>query len=197
VESDVRRKASRRRLGVGLAVSLAPVALFAAACGSTDPSQAATAQTPGLQAYVDCLGRNGVVLPGGAGGGRSPGAGPRPSFSGFPSGRPSAFPSGRPSGGAGGGGFGGGGGFLGTQAPAGVDPNTWAKAMQACGGVRPSAGAARDSSAQRAYRNCLSEHGVSATANLGQLNTADPAIASALQTCAPLRPTAPAPSPSG
>src|SRR6187200_3194292 len=123
----MRRGVSWRRLGVGLAVGLAPVALFAAACGSTGPSQAATAQSPGLQAYVECLGRNGVNLPSGATGGRSPGAGPRPSFSGFPSGRPSPFPSGRPSGGAGGGGsggggfggdggFGGGGGFLGTAA---------------------------------------------------------------------------------
>ena len=196
----MRRTVSRRRLGVGLAISLAPVALFAAACGSTDPSQAATAQTPGIQAYVDCLGRNGVNLPTGAGG-RSPGAGrpsfsARPSFSPNPSFSPRPDRSGRP-GASGGTGGGFGGGFFGTNPPAGVDANTWAKATQACAGLRPTATATRDSSAVQAYRNCLAEHGVTATANLGQLNTADPAVAAALQTCAPLRPTAPAPSPSG
>jgi hypothetical protein len=196
VEGDVRRELSLRRLGVGLAVSLTPVALFAAACASTDPSQAATAPTPGVQAYVDCLGRNGVNLPAGAGG-RSPGPGGRPSFSANPSFSPRPDRSGRPSGGTGGGAGFGGGGFLGTNPPAGVDAGTWTKATQACAGLRPSAGPTRDNSALQAYRNCLSEHGVTATANLGQLNTADPAVAAALQTCAPLRPTAPAPSPTG
>src|SRR6185436_7041037 len=95
------------------------------------PPTPARLRPPGIQAYVDCLGRNGVNLPTGAGG-RSPGAGrpsfsARPSFSPNPSFSPRPDRSGRP-GASGGTGGGFGGGFFGTNPPAGVDANTWAKA---------------------------------------------------------------------
>jgi hypothetical protein len=145
------------------------------------------------------LNQNGVdiQLPsGGPGGG-----GGRPTgfpTGGFPTG---GFPSGaaRPSG-APGGGFGGGGGFL--QKPDGVDDATWQKAQQACASLRPTGGPGggngQDDGAISAYRNCLSNHGVSASAGIGQLNSTDPTVAAAEQACAALRPTAaPIPSSTG
>jgi hypothetical protein len=67
--------------------------------------------------------------------------------------------------------------------------------MQACASLRPTGGPGGNNSAFAAYRNCLSEHGV--TLNGGPVNTADPKYAAALKACAPLRPTGrPQPSPS-
>jgi hypothetical protein len=100
---------------------------------------------------------------------------------------PSGRPTGRP---------GGGGGFFGTQAPEGVDQATWEKALKACEGLRGSGGAdgfqsggGRDNGAITAYRNCLTDHGVTVTGNLNNLDASDPKVADALKACAPLRPS--------
>jgi hypothetical protein len=178
------------RIG-GTALVLSALGLLAAGCGSgsANPSTAPTTET-GFAAYTACLAKNGVTLPSNSAG---PGGAGR--ASGRPSGRPSGGPSGSPrAGGFGGGGFGGGG--LSTQAPAGVDAATWAKAQEACASVRPTGGAngggGANNSALAAYRNCLSEHGV--TTGTANLNTADPKIAAAVTACAALRPN-PTPTP--
>lgn len=194
----------RHRLRWGaLLVGAATVAGLAAACGGSSAAPPANADAGGnaFAAYTQCLARNGVVLP-------SASANPRAGRTGGV--RPSARPSARPSGGTGsGGGFGGFAGF-GNQPPAGVDQATWDKAMQACASVRPSAGpgggagGGADSSALVAYRNCLTEHGVTfpsagprggaggggGAGGFAGLNSADPKVAAALTACAPLRPTA-------
>jgi len=174
----------------GLSVGTLALAL-AAACGSADPGTEPPAAS-GFAAYTACLAQNGVTLPsaGPRGGGAS--EGPRIGES--------ARPSARPSGSRGPGGFGGGGfGSDPDQPPTGVDQATWAKALEACAAVRPTAGPSaggRGNSALTAYRNCLTEHGVTATGALDNLNTADPTTAAALKACEPLRPTAPtAPTP--
>jgi hypothetical protein len=174
---------ARTRLA-GLGLGLATVAALAAGCGSSsgDPASAPASQNA-MTAYTTCLANNGVVLP---------------SASARPGGNPSGRPSGRPSFGAGAGGGGFGGGGIGNQKPANVDQATWDKAQQACASVRPSFGAngggagggAANNSALAAYRNCLSEHGVTASTGPNtQLNTADPTVAAAVSACAALRPT--------
>ena len=167
-----------RRLAICAGIGAVPVLLLAAACGSSGPAQpaAASAQT-GTAAYLSCLRSHGVTLPSNTG---------RPSFS--PGARPSFSPG---AGGGGGGGGGFGGGFLGTRAPSGVDQSTWDAATQACASLRPTAGPSGNrgggnDSATRAYRNCLTEHGATAT---GPLATDDPTVAAAMTACAPLRPT--------
>jgi hypothetical protein len=209
-------------LALGLTATGALLAAGLAGCGGS--ARATAGATPGsapsgsqaLQAYVSCLNQHGVkiTLPSGrptAFPSRLRPSGPRPS--GRPTARPTARPSGgfRGGGGFGGGGFGGGaaGGGLGGlfggngQAPAGVDQATWQAAQQACESVRPSFGGGRgqvDGGAYTAYLNCLHDHGMTSSAGPGRLNTADPAMAGALKTCAPLRPTGgpnPAGSPTG
>jgi hypothetical protein len=179
-----------RVAGVALAGVMVTAALVTA-CGGA-PSGSPNAAPSGN--YVACLRDHGVPLPQGGASGR-----PRGSFG--PDSRPSGLrPSGvRPSGGArsggtgggpGGGGFGGGFGF-GSQAPPGVDQATWDKALQACAALRPSVNPSRfrDNGAIMAYRNCLGEHGVTASAApLDQLDTNDPTVAAALKACEPLRP---------
>jgi len=146
-----------------------------------------------MEAYRDCLAQHGVKLPG-----FSPGAHP----SGRPTDRPSARPSGRPS-----------GGFRGGFGGASADPETQ-KAAQACASVRPAfhapggAGGA-DSSAVQAFRSCLEDHGVtlpstsptSTTRPRGgggffgpALDTSDPKVSKAYDTCKPLLPQRPTPS---
>jgi hypothetical protein len=153
-------------------VGLAAAGLLAA-CGGQATSSATPAS--GTQAYADCLRQHGVTV-------EIPTA--RPSGA-----RPSGVrPSGvRPSGRGGFPGFGG-------AAPSGVDPSTWAAAQQACAGLRPSfspgAGRGANNGAQAAYRNCLRDHGVTASTGPDALNTADPKVAAAMQACAPLRPSA-------
>jgi hypothetical protein len=176
-------------VGAGaVALGLAVVGMVAG-CGGTNggggPAAAASGGAGGFQAYAECLRQHGVNIS-------------------VPSGRPSGFrPSDRPSGvrpsgsrpsrGPGGGfpGFGGG-------PPSGVDQATWEAAQQACASVRPSfGGGGRNNGAFTAYRNCLSDHGISASAGPDQLNTADPKVAAALAACAPLRPSGrPSPVPS-
>jgi len=162
------------------------IGLLAACSGNSGGGTPAAAASVGgraaFQAYTDCLRQHGVTIT-------------VPSARVRPSGRPSGVrPSGvRPSGARGGGGGGFGGGF-GPSAPPGVDQGTWDAAQQACLSVRPSFGPrGGGNSAFQAYRNCLREHGVTAS-NGPDLNSADPKVVAAMTTCAPLRPT---PRPSG
>jgi hypothetical protein len=170
----------------GLVLVVASAAVLSAcggkATGRTSPAPSAR---NAFAAYTSCLRDHGVNLPS-----ANPSARPRGSV------RPSRSPGPRPSDGNGGGGFGnGGGGFgggfggFGDQAPPGVDQDTWTKAMQACASVRPSQ-SARDNGAIAAYRNCLSDHGVSMQqGGFGNLDTNDPKVAAAVQACEPLRPS--------
>jgi hypothetical protein len=182
------------RLGA-LTLGALSVAVLAVGCASNNSgaSTAAPGSTSGdggngIQAYLSCLSKNGVTI-------QQPSARPRPSGS-----RPAgAFPSGAPRSG-GPGGFGGpGGGFPGGGAgvfekPANVDDATWAKAQAACASVRPSGRA--DNGAITAYRNCLSNHGVTASTGAGQFDTTDPKVAAAEKACAALRPST-GPGPTG
>jgi hypothetical protein len=173
----------------GLLVASAAVLLAAACGGSSNSSGSGSGSEAGngraggnaaaFTAYIDCMAKNGVTIT-------------MPSFEPRASRSPGAFPSGqpRPSGSAGqrGGGFPGGGNMF--QKPAGVDDATWTKAQAACASVRPSGrgGNGGDNGANAAYRNCLQQHGV--TLGDGKLNTADPAVKKAEETCKVLRPTA-------
>jgi hypothetical protein len=94
-----------------------------------------------------------------------------------------------------GGGFGGFGGNLADRfktAPAGVDPTKYAAAFAACQSKLPTGrgGAAFNSSAFRAYRSCLADHGVTipATGGFGSINRSDPKVQAAMKTCQPLLP---------
>ncbi|MFC7481467.1 hypothetical protein ACFQX7_17500 [Luedemannella flava] len=160
------------------------VATLVTACGGGDGTTTSSGDGQGgFAAYQSCLAQHGVTLP-------SRGQGqPRPSGDRSPGGSPEgggAPPSGAPRGGP--------GGFM----PEGVDRETWRKAREACASVLPSDGpgggpggfGGGSNSALAAYRNCLSEHGVTMSAGPGQLNTADPNVAEAEKACAALRPTA-------
>jgi hypothetical protein len=156
----------KRVLLRGAAIVSAMVVGLLAACshGGGGGGTAAPAGNAGFQAYADCLRQHGVNLPS---------ARPRPS---------GVRPSGRGP---------GGGGFFGSEAPPGVDQGTWDSAQQACASVRPSFGSrgGGNNSAFQAYRNCLREHGLTASNGPGDFDTADPKVAAAMATCAPLRPT--------
>jgi hypothetical protein len=162
-----------------------------AACGSansnTTPTNAQPSGGEAMTNYLACLRSNGVNGPE-----VNPSNRPRPSAR--PSGAPR--PSGSPGDGRrGGGGFPGGGfgGLFGSTAPSGVPQETWDKARQACASLQPSfnpQGRGGDNGAFAAYRNCLSDHGVTVSGPGQSFNTADPKTAAALKACAPLRPTA-------
>src|SRR5262249_37736719 len=69
---------------------------------------------------------------------------------------------------------------------------TWTAALSACKSLQPTAAAGRFNNSQfTAYRNCLQSHGVTFSTGSGALSTSDPKVATALKTCAPLRPSAP------
>ena len=158
------------------ALSVASAAvLLVAACGGNSSGSSGGGQNGGnnaFAAYTQCLAKNGVTI-------TMPSRGAR-TGAGFPQGaRPSGMP--RPSGSRGaGGGFPGGGGF---QKPEGVDDATWQKAQEACAPVRPSFGGGnRGGNGQNsAFRNCLKDHGVTATG--GNLDTDDATVKKALETC--------------
>ena len=191
----------RTRLAGLVLVLISGVAL-AAACDSADDG---TSSAGSGNAYQDCLAKNGVSLPAGNASGRPrdggdpsgmPG-GQRPS-GGMPSGtRPSGMrPSGMwPSGSGGPGGPGGG-----DRGLPGVDASAFAKANKVCASLRPSGlpgGGNRNGgggNGSSAYTNCLTEHGVTVVAGV-EPNAADPTVAAAMQTCAPLRPTGSQPAP--
>ena len=187
-------KAPRRAAAVIVASA---AVLLAAACSGGSDSTTGTAGggdqgrgNTAFAAYTDCLRKNGVTITMPSGGARVRPSGGPGGYGGFPSGMPRPDRSaggGRPSGGPGGGFPGGGFGK-----PAGVDDATWEKAQTACASLRPSGGpgggGGRGNGANAAYRNCLQQHGVT----LGEtpLNTADPAVKKAEETCKVLRPTA-------
>ena len=162
------------KLRIGGAVVAVAAVLALAGCNNGSGGGSA-AGGDALSQYRDCLSRNGVTLPS---------FGPRPS--GFPTSRPTSRPSRSP-----GEGFPGGNRF-----PQGVDPSTFAKAQQACAALRPSGqpgfgfnGNGRQGDGRNAaYRNCLMEHGVTLQ-NGRQPDPSDPKVASALKTCAVLRPS--------
>jgi len=162
-------------------ILLLMVATTVAGCGTSSKTTAASsggARPGGFQAYTSCLSQHGVTLPSAFPRGTRP--------SGRPSNRPSGFPSGRPSGAPRGGGFG-----FGTdpdQPPAGVDADTWKKALSACAALRPSGGP-QNRGANTAYRNCLADHGVTASRGPGELDPNDPKVAAAMKACEALRPT--------
>jgi hypothetical protein len=61
--------------------------------------------------------------------------------------------------------------------------------LAACKSLQPTfGGGGGGNSAFTAYRNCLQSHGVSTSSGTSGLNTADPKVAAAIKTCAPLRP---------
>jgi len=182
----VRSKASRRAAALVIASA---AAMLAAACGGGSGTATTTGGGSGTSgggggnnaaftAYTECLKKNGVTITLPSGGARV-----RPSGEPRPSGQP------RPSGSAGARRLPGGGGFFGK--PDGVDDATWQKAQAACASVRPSfgpGGGGRTGGAFQAYTNCLRSHGV----QMGQgqqLNSADPTVKKALDTCKVLRPT--------
>jgi hypothetical protein len=166
-----------------------------AAAGATSAAGSSTGSANGYTAYLSCLQQHGVTFPARPSGG--------------------ARPSGRPSGGFGGGGGGGGFGFGG-----GGTPNPAASAAEAaCASVRPTGGAgfggggfgggAAGGTALVAFRNCMTQQGVTipttrptafpsgaptASAAPGSryldgLNASDPKVAAALKVCEPLIPT--------
>jgi hypothetical protein len=172
------------RLGAALLLPALASTLVACGPGNADTADTASAAN-GMQAYTDCLRKQGITLPS--------------SFGTRASGRPTAFPSDRPtdrptafpSGGTDNrGGFGG----FGQNPPSGVDAEKWQAAQKACESVRPSSGPGNGGQRpgggglNAAYRNCLTEHGV--TLQQGQqLNTADAKVTEAMKACAPLRPS--------
>jgi hypothetical protein len=178
---------SHRRRLAGVSLAFVAVAAFAVACGSSSNATPTSAQSSNgggnnaMASYLSCLRSNGVNIP-----------------NVNPSGRPTARPSGapRPSFSPGEGRRGGvpGDGFFGSTAPSGVSQEAWDKARQACASLEPSFNGqnrgGRDNGAFAAYRNCLSDHGVTVNGQGQQLNTADPKTAAALKACEPLRPTA-------
>jgi hypothetical protein len=173
-------RAVRYRMRIcGTGLVLAAIGLLAAGCGGSSGAAATPAPTDqtGFAAYSACMAKNGVTLPqNGAGPGRTPGAG----------GRPSGRPSGGPAGGRPGGGFG-------NQPPAGVDQATWTKAQTACASLQPTGGpggfgGGGNNTALTAYRNCLSDHGATASTGPNALNSADPTVAAAMTACKALLP---------
>ncbi|HCT79431.1 MAG TPA: hypothetical protein DGT23_23290 [Micromonosporaceae bacterium] len=72
------------------------------------------------------------------------------------------------------------------QPPAGVDAEIWQQALQKCG--RPSTGPSGDDGRASAYRNCLSERGVTLVPGQ-ELSTTDPKTAEAVKACEVLRPS--------
>jgi len=187
----VRRASPKAPLRAAALLLACVTVLVTAACGggsSGSPSGGGGAGggnggNSQFAAYIQCLRKNGVTItvPSGAPRRRPSGA---PSFpTGVrPSGRPRPSGSGFPSGGFR-------GGFL--SKPAGVDDATWQKAQQACASLRPTGRGGNGASA--AYRNCLRDHGV--TASDGKLNTTDPTVQKALKICKVLQPQA-SPTPS-
>jgi len=181
----------RTRLA-GLVLALVSAAALTVACGSSSNSSSSGASPAASEDYASCLRKNGVNMPQMNGSGRPSGmmpsgmmpSGSRPERVGG-SGGPRG--SGDPSGGAGG------------RMPQGVDASAWAKAQAACASLRPSGGFGNgdrgNANANAAYRNCLSEHGVTSSAG-AQLNSTDPTVAEAMKTCAALRETGSAPAPS-
>lgn len=146
-----------------------------------------------IETYRTCLADNGVTLPefdgaGGNGDGTPP--------SGMPTGAP---PSGFPTDGQGGPAAGGFPGGLLMQKPDDVDQSTWDAAVSACADVAPSfqpgqggpGGGQPDETALAAFKNCLTENGVTVPDGdnwLRELDRNDATVAAAFEKCSPLLP---------
>lgn len=170
------------RRWAALLAALSAVAL-AAACGSGGAAATASPGSTRAGAYLSCLREHGVTVPSGGPRGHGGRAGGRPS--GRPSGRPTGRrPSGMPSGDPGGRGFG--------PRPSG--------AATACASLRPSPGVfgggrVAGGTALKAFRSCLSDHGVTGTADPRALRAATGKRGAAYRTCRALLPSrSPAPS---
>ncbi len=135
-----RLRAVPARLACG-AAALGAIGLFIAGCGTSSP--AGSSASGSFTAYRNCLSQHGVSLPSGGSGGGGFGGG-----------------------GFGGGGFGGGG--------SGGTSSTFQKAATACASLRPSFGSGGGgfggfggsggggfSTAIKAFRTCMSDHGES------------------------------------
>jgi hypothetical protein len=184
----------RARLQRGaLAALLLTIAIAAAACGggsgtasttsttsvtSTTGAASTGATSAAMAKYTACLKQNGVTLPtGGPGGGAPPGG------TGGSSGTPPAAPTGTST----------------TARPAFRSGGSakFAKAQAACASLRPAglragpggAGGGANSAAFAAYRNCLTLHGVKASATFGPGGaTLTASQKKAATACASLRP---------
>ncbi len=177
---------------VAAVLALTACSAGSSAGGAADPAPAtsslpaaAASGAPDFAAYRDCLADNGVTLPEmGAPGGERPSAMP----SAMPSGGPGAFPG---------------------ALPEGVDQEAFAAAQAACADLAPAGGpgglggpggaGSIDESALAAFRSCLSDNGVELAEEqdpLRDLDRSDPAVQSAVDTCAPLLP-APSPAAGG
>lgn len=170
--------------GAGLVL----LALTACGGGSTSSAPVATAEGQGdFAAYRECMADNGVVLP-------DRGTPPSGMLDGSPSGMPTGTPpSGTPAGGLPGG------------LPEGVDQDTYDAAQAACASLAPQmrpgvAGpVGADATALAAFTSCLADHDVTVPAGddpLRSLDSSDPTVKAALETCAPLLPSATNPPPS-
>lgn len=169
----------------GLVLASLALLFGAAACGGGDADTAPAndggdgQNSPGgqgMNAYFECLQKNGVTITMPSGGPGGPG-GQRPS-GGPPSGEPR--PSGQPP---------QGGGPMGGK-PEGVDDATWEKAQEACASVQPSfgpGGGGNGGGMSPAYRNCLEENGV--TMGQGSPAPDDAALEKARKACEALAPT--------
>ncbi len=137
---------------IGAAVVLATVAVGLVGCGGNDDgADAATAASGnGFQAYLSCLSEHGVTL-------QQFDPGNRPTDQPQPD--PSRLPGGGP--GPGGQSPGGQGGFLGEQAPDGVDQATWDAARTACESSGPPEG--RGGVARAAATTARSRHTATAS----------------------------------
>jgi hypothetical protein len=177
------------RIGGALVAFAAVLALAGCNNGSGDGQAAGGDAT---QQYRDCLSRNGVTLPS-----TRATAFPTARPTNRPTTRPSNFPTVRPSGSAGAG-FPGGGG---NRFPQGVDASAFAKAEAACASLRPSGQpgfgtfggnggrqGGNGDGRNAAYRNCLTEHGVTLQDGR-QPDASDPKVAAALKTCEVLKPS--------
>jgi hypothetical protein len=164
------------------------IGLTACGGGSGSPATSTTATTSGngttsataaggatanatFASYTACLKRHGVTLPGRGVAGGAPGA--PPSTTGSTATTP--------------------------QQPGGVDNAKFQKAQTACAGLRPKGaraggpgfGGGQDNAAFAAYRNCLTIHGVKASAlrpGSGGTATVTAKVKKAMTACASLRP---------
>ena len=166
--SDRRPPAKRRARWLVTGVALVSAVGLAACGGSPKSSDAATTSASSTQkafaAYSSCMKQHGVKLPSNFGQ-RRPG-----STGSFPTG---SFPA--------------------SRLPAGVSSKKYEAASKACRAKLPAGGFRGGShglSNFAAYASCLSDNGVKLSGTgpsaLRSLNTSDPTVKAAMQTCSPL-----------
>jgi len=180
IKSSDRRPPAKRRVRwlVTGVVALMSAAGLAACGGSPKASDAATTSASSTQkafaAYSSCMKQHGVKLPSNFGQRRPGSTGSSPTGS-FPTG---SLPTGS---------------FPASRLPAGVSSKKYAAATKACRAKLPAGGfrgGFRGLSNFAAYASCLSDNGVKLSGTgpsaLRNLNTSDPTVKAAMQTCSPL-----------